>query len=272
MRPHGLTVQQEQALRSMWADETTTRAKCSAAIGLGVKGSAYHAKRLDLGPKAVPLRTGTPDHLTARQIEILTEGWADPNKSRLDISAEMGLRPRASEYYAARMDLGPKARVSYAQSNRPPSEWSEPHMIPRLMHLMANTPMTMAEIGAELGVSKNSIVGKVGRLGIRRSGGKGSGNRERKKTSAIALVRRPQTRGWVDGQCAWVTDIPAAAYCPDKAVGAHRFCQHHHGIALRPPASASYVDTWGSQADSHPEEPLQQELTDVCADPQFSIR
>jgi len=262
MKVYGLTVQQERTLRSMWADETTTRAQCSAAIGLGVKGSAYHAKRLDLGPKAVPPRTETPDNLSARQIEILTEGWADPNKSRLDISAEMGLRPRASEYYAARMDLGPKARVSYAQSNRPPSEWSEPHMIPRLIHLMANTPMTMAEIGAELGVSKNSIVGKVGRLGIRRSGGKGSGNRERKKTSDTAPVcPTQQARGWVDGQCAWVTDIPSAAYCENKAVGAHQFCEHHHGVALRPPASVSYVDTWGSQADSYPEETDQQEMT-----------
>ena len=260
MKAYGLTVQQERTLRSMWADETKTRAECSAAIGLGLKGSSYHAERLDLGPKAVQPRTRSLDRLTPRQIQILTEGWASPDKSRLDISAEMGLRPRASEYYAALMDLGPKARVSYARANRPPSEWSQPHMIPRLMHLMAHTEQTMAQIGAELGVSKNSIVSKVGRLGIRRSGGKGSGNREPKKNPDIALVcpTPPTATAWTDGQCAWVTDIPSTVYCPDKAVGDHRFCQHHHGVALRPPASVRYVDTWGSQADSYLEENQQE--------------
>lgn len=262
MRVYGLTVQQERTLRSMWADETKTRAQCSAALGLGLKGSSYHAARLDLGPKAVPPRARAPANLTPRQIKILTEGWADPTKSRQQISAEMGLKPRGAEYYAARMDLGPKERGDYVQTNRPPSEWSQPHMVPRLRHLMAHTALTMAEIAADLGVTKNSIVAKVGRLGIRRSGGKGSGNREQQKTSDTAPDSPTvvTVTGWADGQCAWVTDIPSTTYCSDKAVGAHRFCQHHHGVALRPPATNSRVDTWGSQAESYPEEPRQQEM------------
>lgn len=137
-------------------------------------------------------------------------------------------------------------------------KWSQ-EQVERLRALIAVRPeMTAAAMGAELGVTRNTIIGRMKRLGTpprTRKGNPWKRNERRRAAYALSakphprptLVRRepPQSEGptnpvsiadLTDHTCRWPLGEPSATmlYCGAYPIPYSPYCQNHTRMAFTP--------------------------------------
>lgn len=109
--------------------------------------------------------------------------------------------------------------------------------------------LTAAMIGAEIGVTRNAVIGKIDRLGLRLLGGLGRQpgpqkprkSRARKPKVTTAVILAPPPDGGIDilalaaGVCRWPQDtIEGVRYCGGETYPRHVYCPAHHRLAFSP--------------------------------------
>ena len=109
--------------------------------------------------------------------------------------------------------------------------------------------LTTAMIGAEIGLSRGAVIGKIDRLGLRLLGGLGRQpgpqkprkSRARKPKVTTAVILAPPPDGGVDilalaaGVCRWPQDtIEGVRYCGGETYPRHVYCPAHHRLAFSP--------------------------------------
>lgn len=107
--------------------------------------------------------------------------------------------------------------------------------------------LTAAMIGAEIGVTRNAVIGKIDRLGLRLLGGLGRQpgpqkprkSRARKPKVTTAVILAPPPDGGIDilalaaGVCRWPQDtIEGVRYCGGETYPRHVYCPAHHRLAF----------------------------------------
>ena len=107
--------------------------------------------------------------------------------------------------------------------------------------------LTTAMIGAEIGVSRGAVIGKIDRLGLRLLGGLGRQpgpqkprkSRARKPKVTTAVILAPPPDGGIDilalaaGVCRWPQDtIEGVRYCGGETYPRHVYCPAHHRLAF----------------------------------------
>ena len=109
--------------------------------------------------------------------------------------------------------------------------------------------LTATRIGAEIGVTRNAVIGKIDRLGLRLLGGLGRQpgpqkprkSRARKPKVTTAVILAPPPDGGIDilalaaGVCRWPQDtIEGVRYCGGETYPRHVYCPDHHRLAFSP--------------------------------------
>ena len=96
--------------------------------------------------------------------------------------------------------------------------------------------LTATRIGAKIGVTRNAVIGKIDRLGLRLLGGLGRQPGPQKPRKSRA--RKPKVTG-VDilaldaGVCRWPQDtIEGVRYCGGETYPRHVYCPAHHRLAF----------------------------------------
>ena len=107
--------------------------------------------------------------------------------------------------------------------------------------------LTATRIGAEIGLSRNAVIGKIDRLGLRLLGGLGRQpgpqkprkSRARKPKVTTAVILAPPPDGGIDilalaaGVCRWPQDtIEGVRYCGGETYPRHVYCPAHHRLAF----------------------------------------
>ena len=107
--------------------------------------------------------------------------------------------------------------------------------------------LTATRIGAKIGVTRNAVIGKIGRLGLRLLGGLGRQpgpqkprkSRARKPKVTTAVILAPPPDGGIDilalaaGVCRWPQDtIEGVRYCGGETYPRHVYCPAHHRLAF----------------------------------------
>ena len=107
--------------------------------------------------------------------------------------------------------------------------------------------LTATRIGAEIGLSRGAVIGKVSRLGLRLLGGLGRRpgpqkprkSRARKPKVTTAVILAPPPGEGVDilalaaGVCRWPQDtIDGVRYCGGETYPRHVYCPAHHRLAF----------------------------------------
>ena len=109
--------------------------------------------------------------------------------------------------------------------------------------------LTATRIGAEIGLSRGAVIGKIDRLGLRLLGGLGRQpgpqkprkSRARKPKVTTAVILAPPPDGGIDtlalaaGVCRWPQDtIEGVRYCGGETYPRHVYCPAHHRLAFSP--------------------------------------
>ena len=109
--------------------------------------------------------------------------------------------------------------------------------------------LTATRIGAKIGVTRNAVIGKIDRLGLRLLGGLGRQpgpqkprkSRARKPKVTTAVILAPPPGEGVDilalaaGVCRWPQDtIEGVRYCGGETYPRHVYCPAHHRLAFSP--------------------------------------
>ena len=112
--------------------------------------------------------------------------------------------------------------------------------------------LTATRIGAEIGVTRNAVIGKIDRLGLWLLGGLGRPGRRpgpqkprksraRKPKVTTAVILAPPPDGGVDilalaaGICRWPQDtIEGVRYCGGGVEPRRVYCPAHHRLAFSP--------------------------------------
>ena len=107
--------------------------------------------------------------------------------------------------------------------------------------------LTATRIGAEIGLSRGAVIGKIDRLGLRLLGGLGRQpgpqkprkSRARKPKVTTAVILAPPPDGGIDilalaaGVCRWPQDtIEGVRYCGGETYPRHVYCPAHHRLAF----------------------------------------
>ena len=107
--------------------------------------------------------------------------------------------------------------------------------------------LTATRIGAKIGVTRNAVIGKIDRLGLRLLGGLGRQpgpqkprkSRARKPKVTTAVILAPPPGEGVDilalaaGVCRWPQDtIEGVRYCGGETYPRHVYCPAHHRLAF----------------------------------------
>ena len=110
--------------------------------------------------------------------------------------------------------------------------------------------LTATRIGAEIGLSRGAVIGKIDRLGLRLLGGPGRPGRRpgpqkprksraRKPKVTTAVILAPPPGEGVDilalaaGVCRWPQDtIEGVRYCGGETYPRHVYCPAHHRLAF----------------------------------------
>ena len=110
--------------------------------------------------------------------------------------------------------------------------------------------LTATRIGAEIGLSRGAVIGKIDRLGLRLLGGPGRPGRRpgpqkprksraRKPKVTTAVILAPPPDGGIDilalaaGVCRWPQDtIEGVRYCGGETYPRHVYCPAHHRLAF----------------------------------------
>ena len=107
--------------------------------------------------------------------------------------------------------------------------------------------LTATRIGAEIGLSRGAVIGKIDRLGLRLLGGLGRQpgpqkprkSRARKPKVTTAVILAPPPGEGVDilalaaGVCRWPQDtIEGVRYCGGETYPRHVYCPAHHRLAF----------------------------------------
>ncbi len=107
--------------------------------------------------------------------------------------------------------------------------------------------LTATRIGAKIGVTRNAVIGKIDRLGLRLLGGLGRQpgpqkprkSRARKPKVTTAVILAPPPDGGIDilalaaGVCRWPQDtIEGVRYCGGETYPRHVYCPAHHRLAF----------------------------------------
>ena len=107
--------------------------------------------------------------------------------------------------------------------------------------------LTATRIGAEIGLSRGAVIGKIDRLGLRLLGGLGRRpgpqkprkSRARKPKVTTAVILAPPPDGGIDilalaaGVCRWPQDtIEGVRYCGGETYPRHVYCPAHHRLAF----------------------------------------
>ena len=109
--------------------------------------------------------------------------------------------------------------------------------------------LTATRIGAKIGVTRNAVIGKIDRLGLRLLGGLGRQpgpqkprkSRARKPKVTTAVILAPPPDGGVDilalaaGICRWPHDTTdGMRYCGGGVEPRRVYCPAHHRLAFSP--------------------------------------
>lgn len=246
------TAESEEILRADIAAGKTTE---EIAARLGRSRSSIWNKADRLGLSRPGAETAWPAPHEERLRWCIANGWSSG-----DIAKDLGKSRSAINKKVHRLKITrppkpqPPPRIIFARARR-----ETPWTVERVAYLKANAPFKSArEIGDHLGVTRNAVIGKLGRLGL-----------SKPTVRSVAGPRKPRTRGTTimkpkieivrpdpvegdaakafgqrsslvelsENSCKWPIGTPSSAdffFCGAPRSGKEPYCDRHCAVAFKP--------------------------------------